>query len=203
MLYRSIIVAASALASFAAAQNETTPIPCCTLPANQIDDADREAMCNANQNTCVELCGGVGDIASNGNTCDIQTLENSCTCSNGTDITSELEKYQQSVSGLMCLNNWFDACITAAGNSAAARRACTAAQQTCGNLTVGADAGDNSSPSSSPSGSQTSPTSAGSSPTGSSAPASSSPAAGAAGNVAAYSAPILAGGLLALFGLAL
>lgn len=70
MLYSTIIVAASAFAGFAAAQNASTPIACCTLPATQIDSSDRDAMCNANQNTCVELCGGLGDIASNGNQCD-------------------------------------------------------------------------------------------------------------------------------------
>lgn len=70
MLYSSLIVAASAFASFAAAQNVSTPIPCCTVPANTITEDNRTAMCNANQNTCVELCGGVSDIASNGNQCD-------------------------------------------------------------------------------------------------------------------------------------
>ena len=70
MLYSTIIVAASAFAGFASAQNSSTPIPCCTVPATSIDSSDRDALCNANQNTCVELCGGLGDIASNGNQCD-------------------------------------------------------------------------------------------------------------------------------------
>jgi hypothetical protein len=74
MLYSSIIVAASALAGFASAQNATgsydTPIPCCTVDAGSVPQDDKQTWCNANQNTCVELCGGQGSLASNGNQCD-------------------------------------------------------------------------------------------------------------------------------------
>lgn len=70
MIYSTLIVAASAFASFAAAQNVSTVIPCCTVAASTIPADDRAAMCNANENTCVELCGGLGAIASNGNNCD-------------------------------------------------------------------------------------------------------------------------------------
>lgn len=202
MRYSSIVVAASAFASFAAAQNESTPIPCCTLPANQIPEDDRNTYCNANQNTCVELCGGSGDLASNGNPCDTTTLENSCTCANGTDITSTLERYQQSVAGLVCQINWYNACVSAAGNSAQQLRTCKTAQESCGNLTVGADSGSSDSgDSSTASGSPTAASSG--SPTGASGSATSSTAPAAANNVAAYSMPILAGGLMAVFGFAL
>lgn len=68
----SIIVAASAFAGFVSAQNSTfnTPIQCCTVDPNSVDQDDRQAWCQANQNTCVELCGGRGQLASNGNQCD-------------------------------------------------------------------------------------------------------------------------------------
>lgn len=69
MLYSSLIVAVSALAGFAAAQNNTV-IPCCTVPVNNVPESDRQDWCNAQENTCVDLCGGQGEIASNGNTCD-------------------------------------------------------------------------------------------------------------------------------------
>ena len=69
--YVALIATASALAGFASAQNSSnTPIACCTVPASQIPAEERSSLCNANENTCVELCGGLGQIASNGNTCD-------------------------------------------------------------------------------------------------------------------------------------
>ncbi|KAL6709781.1 hypothetical protein ACN47E_001210 [Coniothyrium glycines] len=204
MLYSSLIVAASAFASFAAAQNATTPIECCTIPATQITADNRTAMCDANENTCVELCGGLGDIASNGNQCDDTTLEFSCRCSNGTDISSTLNNYQQSVQGQMCNVYWFNACIAASGNSAASQRSCIETRAArCGNETTddlvdGGNGGSTASASGTPSSTSGSP-----SPTTSSGTASTSAAAGAAAHVASYGMPILAGGLLAVFGLAL
>lgn len=206
MLYSTIIVAASAFAGFAAAQNNSdTPIPCCTLPATQIPEEDRATMCNANENTCVELCGGLGDIASNGNECDDTTLENSCMCANGTDITSSLANYQQSVAGLMCQNFWYDACISASGSDAAAQRRCVLTRESeCGNLTTdgtssgGGSSGGSSSASASPS--RTASGDATASATGTGGAAATTTAAGGAANLAVYGTPALAGGLLAMFG---
>ena len=73
MLYSSVIVAVSALAGFAAAQNNTV-IPCCTVPVNNVPEDQRQSWCDAQENTCVDLCGGQGEIASNGNTCDAVSL---------------------------------------------------------------------------------------------------------------------------------
>jgi hypothetical protein len=73
MLYSTLVVAASALVGFASAQTNSsfnTPIPCCSVPANTVDSDDRSAWCQANTNTCVDVCGGQGNIASNGNLCD-------------------------------------------------------------------------------------------------------------------------------------
>jgi hypothetical protein len=72
MLYSTVFVAVSAFAGLASAQNQTfdTPIPCCTVPANTIPADVKSEYCQAQQNTCVDLCGGQGQVASNGNTCD-------------------------------------------------------------------------------------------------------------------------------------
>jgi len=74
MLYSSIIVAASAFAGLASAQNSTgsynTPIPCCSVDAGSVPQDDKQAWCNANQNTCVDACGGQASVASQGNNCD-------------------------------------------------------------------------------------------------------------------------------------
>jgi hypothetical protein len=73
MLYSSVIVAVSALAGFAAAQN-TTVIPCCQVATNLVPEDKRQSWCDAQENTCVDICGGQGQIASNGNECDAVSL---------------------------------------------------------------------------------------------------------------------------------
>lgn len=74
MLYSTLIVATTAFAGFAAAQNATSDLPtgfptCCT-PQTAPNSTVKEEWCNANQNTCVDLCGTQGDIAAKGNDCD-------------------------------------------------------------------------------------------------------------------------------------
>ncbi|KAF1360159.1 hypothetical protein EJ07DRAFT_117042 [Lizonia empirigonia] len=206
MLYSSLIVAVSALAGFAAAQNNTV-IPCCTVSVSSVPESDRQDWCNAQENTCVDLCGGQGDIASNGNTCDATTLDYTCKCSNGTDISSSMSTYQQTVPAQMCYY-WFNTCINATigangeGNAAEQYNCEQARDSKCGNTTID----DSSSGSSSSAASSATPSSSGgasaasSSPTGSGSAAASS---GAAVANFAFGTPALAGGLLAIFGLAL
>lgn len=73
MLYSSFIFAA-ALAGFAAAAQNDTVIACCSVPVDDVPLSTRQSWCNAQENTCVELCGGQGDIASNGNDCTAVSL---------------------------------------------------------------------------------------------------------------------------------
>jgi hypothetical protein len=51
-------------------QTFNTPIPCCSVAVNTVPSSSRASWCSANKNTCVNLCGGQGQIASNGNNCD-------------------------------------------------------------------------------------------------------------------------------------
>jgi hypothetical protein len=130
------------------------------------------------------------------------SLQYTCSCSNGTSFTNEvLKNYQQSVPALMC-RYWYDACVNATGTDAAAQYQCRAARDSqCGNLTTKAADGiysSSASPSSSATGSLTS--GASSSPTGSAAAQSSK---AVAAGVAQFGMPVLAGGLLAVFGFAL
>jgi len=210
MLYSSILVAASALAGFASAQNATgnynTPIPCCSVDPASVPLDDKQTWCNANENTCVELCGGQGQIASNGNECDSQTLDFSCECRNGTNVSDSMKKYEQSVDGQMC-SYWYIQCIAATGSDAAAQFQCEQARDNeCGTLTT-SDATDAGNAGASSSGSSPSATSSGSSSdsteTASASGASSTPTEGAAVRNAIYGTPALAGGLFALFGFAL
>ncbi|KAF1929638.1 uncharacterized protein M421DRAFT_419424 [Didymella exigua CBS 183.55] len=204
MLYSSVIVAA-ALAGFAAAQNNTV-IPCCSVSVSTVPEDKRQSWCDAQENTCVDLCGGQGDIASNGNTCDASTLDYSCKCSNGTTIAADVMKtYQQTVPAQMCYY-WYDACINATigangeGN-AAQQFQCNQARDTeCGNTTIDESSSGSSSASASSSGA--SRTSGGASATGASSTGSST-AAASSGAAVALGTPALAAGLLAIFGLAL
>ncbi|KAI4663859.1 uncharacterized protein J4E78_004278 [Alternaria triticimaculans] len=207
MLYSSIIVAASAFAGLASAQNSTgsynTPIPCCSVDPGSVPQDDKQAWCNANQNTCVSACGGQSSVASQGNNCNSQTLEFDCKCRNETDITSALGNYEQSVEGQMC-RYWYDQCVTASGSDAAARFECEQARDAeCGTEKFDAAATSSGAASSG----SPSATNSGSSPdnTGDAAAsgASSTPTEGAAVRNAMYGAPALAGGLFALFGFAL
>ncbi|KAH6612692.1 hypothetical protein C7974DRAFT_83229 [Boeremia exigua] len=211
MLYSSVIVAVSALAGFAAAQN-TTVIPCCSVAVNLVPENQRESWCDAQENTCVDLCGGQGEIASNGNNCEASTLEYSCSCRNGTDISEDFMKtYQQTVPAQMCYF-WFDACINATiGDNGEGNRAeqfaCRSARDSqCGNITI--DESDDSSSTASSTATGTgsgSSTATGTSGSQTSATGSSTAAASPGAAVAnfAFGTPALAGGLLAIFGLAL
>jgi hypothetical protein len=130
------------------------------------------------------------------------TLQFTCKCQNGTSFAgASMAAYEQSVPALMC-RFWYGQCVQATNQNLAQQFQCEQARNAnCGNLTVN-DAGAVSSLA--PSGSATATASrssgASSSPTGSTTPAASS---GAAVPLAQYGAPILAGGLLAVFGIAL
>jgi hypothetical protein len=82
MLYSTLLIAASAIAGASAqlisnGTNYGTPIPCCTVPASSLDEDRREAICEAQKNTCSELCGGPSRIGPNGNECDDVSSSNS------------------------------------------------------------------------------------------------------------------------------
>lgn len=99
---------------------------------------------------------------------------------------------------------WYDQCVVASGSDAAARFECEQARDNeCGTLKFDAAATSSSASSSD----SPSATNSGSSPdnTGDAAAsgASSTPTEGAAVRNAMYGAPVLAGGLFALFGFAL
>ncbi|KAH4480197.1 hypothetical protein HBH89_251450, partial [Parastagonospora nodorum] len=51
-----------------ASQNFDTPIPCCNVSPGLVSADDKSSWCQANLNTCTEVCGGQGQTS--GNTCD-------------------------------------------------------------------------------------------------------------------------------------
>jgi hypothetical protein len=204
MLFNTFVVAASAFAGFALAQNETGlppgVQPCCTLDFATINQANRTNYCTAQRQTCPAICGGTGNTKpGDGNTCDTNTLKFSCICKDGT--TPNMSDYQQSVPGLMC-REWFDRCITASADNLDEQIACQAV--TCGNKTAELNAASSSSASpSSTGGAAASSGGAGASPTSSGPAAASSTGAAALAIAREFGTPILFGGIAAIFGLAL
>lgn len=199
MLYSTLLVAATAFSGFVAAQNATAPNgPCCTVPANIVPDDDKSDWCRANQNTCPEICGGQGQIASGGNECDADTLEFTCKCRNGTEPA--LAEYEQTVPGQMC-RFWFDQCINATGDNLSQQFICTSTRdERCGNKTT-----KEASTSASITSSRLPTSTSGSESTATSSGGSTSTSTGAAALALArdFGTPVLAGGLIAFFGIAL
>lgn len=110
-----------------------------------------------------------------------------------------MRNYEQTVPGQMC-RFWFGACINATNQNSAAQFQCESARNSqCGNMTT-KSANAKSSGASGSSG--TSPTRSGGAAASGSTGASPAASSGAAA-IAQYATPALAGGLLAIFGLAL
>lgn len=152
----SVTTVLALLLAFVQAQDSSDlSIPCCSVPASSIPSNDRSNWCSANQNTCSELCNGNVRV----NQCDSvrsffsyhtshtyttilinwllqNSLDFTCTCTSGQDVSSSLAQYQQTVPSLMCLT-WYSACIAAAGSSIQAQFACTSTRDAqCGNKDV-------------------------------------------------------------------
>ncbi|KAF2109004.1 hypothetical protein BDV96DRAFT_503596 [Lophiotrema nucula] len=196
MLYATLTVAFATLASFVNAQLPNNIQPCCTISPNSVNSTVRESWCQAQKNTCPQICGGFSKLNS---TCDSTTLTFNCICGDGT--TPNMSDYQQSVPGQMC-RQWFSACITASGDDLQEQEACKAVS--CGNKTISAQ--QSSVASSSPTGSSGASTSSGGDAASATGAAPSSASSGAATAIAIareYGTPLLAGGFAALFGLAL
>ncbi|KAJ4301171.1 hypothetical protein N0V90_003261 [Kalmusia sp. IMI 367209] len=209
MLYSTLFVATAAFSGLVAAQNgsvsglPSTIEPCCTVDANLVSDDLKTEWCQAQENTCPEICGGQGQIASGGNECDEDTLEFTCKCRNGTVPT--MSDYQQSVPGQMC-RFWYGRCINQTNQIASQQFACDQTRnQECGNQTTKdeSETSSSSSASSRPTSTSGSDSSSGS-PTSSGTAESSTSSPGAAVRLAReFGAPVVAGGLIAFFGIAL
>lgn len=201
MLYSSLFVAVSAIASFAAAQNNTNlppgVSPCCTVNSGLVNSTLKNEWCLAETNTCRELCG---TVASGGNTCEQETLRFNCECRNGTK--PDMSKYEQTVPGQMC-RFWFRQCINATNQNLDQQDFCRSEQTAkCGTLLS-----NKASASSSGAGGASATTSGSGSAdatSSSASPATSSPGAAAAIAIAReFGTPLFAGGIVALFGFAL
>ncbi|KAK5737426.1 hypothetical protein LTR17_006653 [Elasticomyces elasticus] len=221
MFYSTLLIAATAFTGFVSAQNYSTSGPL-TIDPNGVPYADRLAWCRSQQISCPQLCGGVAQP----NTCDSNTLNYTCTCTNGNQ--PNISNYDQTIPSFVCAQ-WVINCVAAHPNdlvgitacrsvtcgSANASEASSSSSSASGSMTAsstasstgGAVAGGASSASSgagsATSGAASSASSAASSATSSAAAASSSSAAMALNVAMNYGTGILATVGIAFFGLAL
>ena len=70
MLYATLLLAVSALASVAFAQDAPNTTACCNIDPGSVQLGTRNGWCTGERNTCLEVCGGIQNLAPNGNLCD-------------------------------------------------------------------------------------------------------------------------------------
>lgn len=196
MLYASLLLAASAFSGLVAAQNFSQ---CCTINPGSVDTDTRQSWCRAEQNTCPELCGGIGNLANNGNLCDSNLLTYTCKCADGK--SPNVTDYQQSLPAQMCLS-WVTQCVASRPNDLTGITECRAVQ--CGNKSLDAASASTIAAASSSTVAPSSTSSGSASATVASATSASSKAAATAlGMVRDYATPVFAAGMMAVFGLGL
>ncbi|KAL2866766.1 uncharacterized protein BJX67DRAFT_127281 [Aspergillus lucknowensis] len=65
-----------------------------------VDDQKKASWCLGQRNACPEICGG----SARDNRCDAQTLDFTCTCSNGTD--ADVALYEDTIPFYVCQENY-------------------------------------------------------------------------------------------------
>ncbi|OAA64884.1 hypothetical protein ISF_04294 [Cordyceps fumosorosea ARSEF 2679] len=106
MFAKSLILAlAAAGAATAQVQNYTSSLDM-TIDPNQVPAQDRGQWCNAETNTCSQLCNNDAST----NDCSATTLQYKCLCSSNSS-TPGLEYYSQTMPTFICLK-LFDQCTS-------------------------------------------------------------------------------------------
>ncbi|KAK4615483.1 hypothetical protein CLAFUW4_10167 [Fulvia fulva] len=200
MFRSTLLVAVTALSIVVSAQNYSTSGPL-TIDVSQIEVPLRQSWCRAQTSSCPQICGGQAQP----NTCDQETLEYVCTCTDGS--TPNITNYDQTIPSFICAQ-WKANCVANHPMDLPGQTGCLSV--TCGS--ENATSGDSTATTSSASETMTATsTSSASEETGSESASASEPAASATESSAAialnmaqqYGTGIMGAGLLAVFGLAL
>ncbi|POS78703.1 hypothetical protein DHEL01_v202913 [Diaporthe helianthi] len=183
---RSFFVLSALSALLVSAQNSTF-----TIDPSEVELSTRAQWCTAQSNTCGTLCDGNPQE----NDCQVDNLEYSCTCQNGS--APGLQYYTQTMDTFICQQAFTDCNNANVGNANGQKNCTTTIQDQCGQLDPADYSAAPSSTGDSGSSETASPTasSAPSSTAGSSAGASSEPSAAAAANVQALGTGALAAGM--------
>lgn len=213
-MFRSTLIAVSAIAAVASAQNSSvTPTGNTTyfygtdgsleVDPTLFSESLRADWCLGQTNNCPEVCDGQTTT----NTCDRNTLDWTCTCSDSS-LMPNITDYAAMMPSYKC-DAWKQLCNDAHPDDSIGQEGCQSV--TCGSKNASAtDDGTSSSTTSSSASMSTTPTSTSgggsasqTSDTASSASPSDTGAAAALNVAQAYGSSILAAGLLGIFGLAL
>ncbi|KAK4229077.1 hypothetical protein QBC38DRAFT_129134 [Podospora fimiseda] len=120
---QTILLAALTAATAVVAQNQNFTIEESKVPAGTKID-----WCNAQFNSCGELCGGTPKA----NSCESSTLDYTCTCQNGT--APGLDYYSGTLPSFIC-NEAYSQCIAANPTDVREQANCkTTIQDNCGTL---------------------------------------------------------------------
>ncbi|KAK4500295.1 hypothetical protein PRZ48_008484 [Zasmidium cellare] len=199
MFRSTLLLATAAFAAVASAQNYSTSGNL-TINVQQVPSALRSSWCRAQTNSCPQICGGRAQP----NNCDPDTLTYQCVCTDGSN--PNITDYDQTIPSFIC-EQWKANCVDAHPNDLDGQTGCQSV--TCGSRNASSNLAATTSSAATTSATATSSSSAES--TSASGTASSSASASATTSSAAmaihvaeqYGTGIVAGGLLALFGLVL
>ncbi|KAI9663560.1 MAG: hypothetical protein M1831_002569 [Alyxoria varia] len=159
MLRFAVILFATILAGLVSAQNSTTSGYRYSINPGTVEQGTRYGWCNAQRNSCREVCGG-GALRAR---CDDGTLEYECECPNGQQ--PDLTQYRDTIPYFMC-TEYKAQCVAKTDNAYQQRQ--------CNNTPCGTREPSNASTGGSSSGSTSTPSPSSSSSGSSGASASDS-----------------------------
>ncbi|KAK7719564.1 hypothetical protein SLS64_001741 [Diaporthe eres] len=159
---RSFVVVSALSALLVSAQNSTF-----SIDPTEVTLSERAQWCSAQSSTCNTLC----DSNPQDNSCDVDTLDFSCNCQNGS--APGLQYYTQTMDTFICQRAFQDCNEANVGNAKGQENCTTSIQDNCGTLDP-ADYSATPSATESSSSETASATSGGSSSTASAGSASSS-----------------------------
>ncbi|KAF7884073.1 uncharacterized protein EAF01_011496 [Botrytis porri] len=118
----------SFVAQFAMVVRGVSPICQTQIDPRSVNDATRYQWCKVQINTCETLCGGFTDE----NTCDINSLCYSCTCTSNS--SPALQLYTSTIPFFVC-EYIYSECIAAGVDDPAAQKVCQETEeQNCGTI---------------------------------------------------------------------
>ncbi|OJJ05383.1 hypothetical protein ASPVEDRAFT_55286 [Aspergillus versicolor CBS 583.65] len=138
MICTKIFLSLGLVAPILAQSNYTFPDG---FDLGQVESTEKSGWCRGQLNNCPQVCGGSSKV----NRCDSDTLEFTCTCSDGTE--ANVEEYQDTIPFYVCQAN-YKQCISHSSTQDG-DDVCTAGMDKCGSKNASAPTTTSSSPSSS------------------------------------------------------
>jgi hypothetical protein len=121
---------AAALVSAQDSDSKKSPLEEFDITAGSVELRDRSAWCIGERNTCKALCPGEPKE----NRCEVETLDYSCTCSNGTE--PGLKYYDASLYSLVCQEAFKQCTANNAGDPIELPKCEDEIQPKCGTLST-------------------------------------------------------------------